>query len=330
MTKIRNKKIPAGGVFVLALFVIFAFWSVPALRAYEIKNVNAGDKGDFILQPAKVEVSLDPGTSVTKNLDIINRLGETRDFKIEIEDFTGSKTGQRAAVLLGDEKGPYSLRDYIKPEVTEFTLKQGQKITLPITISIPDDGEPGGRYGSILVSTTPPEKGADEGEGAGGGTKIISRLGALFFVRVNGPALEEGSLKDFKASPAKKIFHEKDGPSGFDLVFENKGNVHLNPYGTINVSNTLGMTVAEIEVQPYFAMPGSLRQRHLDWGGKTLLGRYTATAQINRGYGNIVDEKSITFWVLPWKILLGGFGIIFFIVFVVRWFFSKFELKKKS
>ena len=33
----------------------------------------------------------------------------------------------------------------------------------------------------------------------------------------------------------------------------------------------------------------------------------TVTAKVNRGYDDIVDEVSTTFWVLPWKIVLGTF-----------------------
>lgn len=323
MIKIKNKKLLLGSGLLLAIFV-FCFLSIPVSRAYEIRDINTEDTGDFIIGPSKFEISLDPGSSVTKILGITNRTGSTQTFRIDIEDFTGSESGQKAVVLLGDEKGRYSLKDYIKPEVMEFTLKTKQKIALPVTISVPEDGEPGGLYGSLLVSVVSP---ADKEMG---GTTIISRLGALFFVRVNGPAKEEGVLKEFKLSNPKKVFTGKEGPSGFDLVFENKGNVHLNPYGAISISNILGMDVAQIEVDPYFAMPDSLRDRHINWSGKILLGRYTATAMINRGYGDIVDEKSISFWVLPWKILLGGFAIIFIIVLAVRLFFSKFELKKKG
>ena len=314
-----------------ALALTLLFGGAAAAGAYEIKDVKAGDRGDFVLEPAKLEVSLDPGAAVTRELNIINRLGETRKFTIDIEDFTGTKTGEKAVVLLGEEKGPYSLKDYLKPEVREFTLKSGEKMILPITVSVPADAEPGGRYGSVLVATSPAEEAGGEGAGAKGGTKIISRLGALFFVRVNGPVEEKGELKEFLPDkPAKKVYYDRNGPRGFKLAFRNDGSVHLNPYGVIEISNLAGMTVDKIEVKPFFAMPGSLRNRYIEWGDKTLMGRYKATALINRGYGDLVDEKSFVFWVIPWKIILGVFAAIFFIVLVVRLFFSRFEIKRKA
>lgn len=311
-----------------ALIASLGFVSKNAL-AYEIVNINTKQKNDFVLEPAKIEISMDAGQSAVKKLSIINRMSGTRKFKIEIEDFTGSKTGQQAVILLGDEKGPYSLKDYLKPEVAEFTLKPKQKMVLPIEINIPKDAQPGGLYGSILVSSVPTKKEKESAaNGARGGAIIISRLGALFFVRVNGPVFKDGSLRDFRIIPSKKVFYNKT-PNGFEILFGNKGSVYLNPYGVIRIKNILGSVVGEIKIDPYFAMPGSLRYRQVNWDKTTLLGRYKATVSLNRGYDNIVDKMSVSFWVIPWKLILGAFAIIFFIALIVKLFLSKFEIKKK-
>ncbi len=325
----KKKKTIIGGILFLSLIASFGIFSKDAL-AYAIVNINTEQKNDFVLEPAKLEVALDPGQSTVKNITVTNRMAEARKFKIEIEDFTGSKTGQQAVVLLGEKRGPYSLKDYIKPEVAEFTLKPKQKIVLPVEIKIPEDAQPGGLYGSVLVSSVPAKKEQETAaNGAKSGTIIISRLGALFFVRVNGPVFKNGSLRDFRIIPSKKIFYGKT-PSGFELLFENKGSVYLNPYGVIRIKNIMGSVVGEVKVDPYFAMPDSLRYRQVKWSKEILLGRYTATAMINRGYDNIVDEMSVNFWVVPWKILLGGFAVIFFIALIVKLFLSKFEIKKKA
>jgi len=327
-----NKKIKPTITGILFASLLFSFAAVPKrISAYEIVNINTEQKNDFVLEPAKIEVSLDPGQSTVKKLSITNRMATKRKFKVEIEDFTGSKTGQQTVILLGDEKGPYSLKDYLKPEVEEFSLKPKQKIIIPIEIAIPKDAQPGGLYGSVLISSMPDdsEKTREAETGARGGAITISRLGALFFVRVNGVVDQKGSLRDFRIVPSKKIFYQ-GSPRGFEILFENKGSVHLNPYGVIRIKNLLGSVVGEIKVDPYFVMPDSLRYRQVKWDKKILTGKYEATALINRGYGDIVDEKTITFWVFPWKILAGVFGVIFLISLIVKLFFSKFEIKKKG
>lgn len=329
MLKMKKKKILFAGV----LFLLFAVgsWGIPAtVSAYEIVNVNGQQKNDFVLEPAKFEVSLDPGESTVKNLTVTNRMAETRKFKVEVEDFTGSKSGKRAVVLMGEERGPYSLKDYLKPELQEFSLKPNQKMVMPVEINIPDDAQPGGLYGSVLVSSVPTQKETDlAGSGAKSGAILISRLGALFFVRVNGDVFEKGSLKDFRTIPSKRIFFQSP-PKGFEILFQNKGSVYLDPYGIIKIKNVLGGVVDEVKVDPYFAMPDSLRYRQIKWNKRILLGRYEATALINRGYGNIVDEMSVSFWILPWKLIVSIFGIILLLILIGGFFFSKFEIRKKT
>ena len=317
-------------VFTTGLLFFSTGFLCPVL-AYTIEKVpNLAVVGDFMVSPAENELFLDPGQTAVRQLTITSRLGKEMKFLITTEDFTGSKTGETASVLLGEEKGPYSLKDYLKPEITEFTLQQGEKMVLPIEISIPGDAEPGGRYGAVLVSAVPasPEAEASAGEVVSG-VKVKARIAALYLVRVKGEVQEKGTLKEIKMAGPAKAFYEK-GPFSFELAFENKGNVHLVPYGIIEIKNLLDRKVGEIEITPWFAMPDSLRLRTVKWDRGFAFGRYTATAKINRGYQDIIDEKSISFWVLPWKVIAVGLGILVVVITLLTWLFSRFEIRRKN
>ena len=208
----------------------------------------------------------------------------------------------------------------------EFELSSGYQILLPIEVTIPEDAQPGGLYGSILISSS------SAGNTGGAGAVSVSRLGALLFVRVSGDVLEDGYLDEFRlAGLDQTFFANGDAISDFELFFRNNGSVHLNPYGVIRITNLAGVVIEEIEVLPYFAMPDSLRYRNIAWGRDLLMGRYKATATINRGYDDVIDEMSLTFWVLPWKMIGTIVGSVFILLFLVRWIgrtFS-FEFKKK-
>lgn len=309
----------------LGVVVIFGFGN--EVFAYQIQYLE-GTKvdGDIVLGPTKIELFLDPGETTTQEIMVTNRTGRTVNFGVEIEDFMGSHSPDQSIILLGEAKGPYSLKDWVRPEIKEFALNHGQRIHLPVKITIPPDVEPGGHYGVVFASALPP---AQKTEGETGNAQsqmsIISRVGSLFFVRVKGDVAEEGYLKDFK-TPEK--YYEK-GPIVFQLLFENKGSVHLTPYGTVEIFNLLGKKVEEIEVDSYFAMPDSLKLREIEWKKELLFGKYTALASINRGYEDIIDQKSIEFWVIPWKIILAGFiGLLLMILFF-RWILSRFEIRRK-
>jgi hypothetical protein len=305
--------------------IFFGFNSSPIL-AYYIEDLQLPERGDFVLGPGKIEIWADPGEEFQKELIISNRIGQTMEFKIEIEDFKGSYDPNQTVILLGEERGPHSLKDFLLPEITKFTLKHGQRITLPVKISIPKDAEPGGLYGSVLVSTNPPmPKGEIEKEKAKGQMRIVSRLGCLFFIRVKGETIEEGLFKNFLT----KKFYEK-GPISFELFFENKGNVHLNPYGIIEIKNLLGRKVGEIEIEPFFALPDSLRKREVKWEKELLFGKYTALASLNRGYQDIIDQKLVEFWVIPYKIILVGLILLILVLWFFKWIISHFEIRRKT
>jgi len=314
----------------LGLGVLLLGFLPSQISAYRLEDMNlvGPAAGDFALGPGKTELWMDPGEKVTKQLYVANRLGKTMNFIIEIEDFRGSRDPEQTVVLLGEERGPYSLKDYLHPEVMEFILKHGERITLPIEISIPEDAEPGGLYGSVLVRTErPPELELEGKEGeAVSGIKLISRLGTLFFIRVKGDVVENGFLGDFSTA---KDFYEK-GPVPFELLFENNGSTHLIPYGLIEIKNLLGRKIDEIELEPWFAMPDALRSRKVIWERGLLFGRYTATAKVNRGYGDIIDQKSIDFWVIPWKIILIGLVLLVIIIGLLMWIASHFEIRRKN
>lgn len=317
--KITNR-ILAKAFVAVAIFTIAA----PTVFGYVIESIDTSNvvNKDFVVGPGKVEVQLKPGEQRTVNIKVSNRMGDTRIFNIDIEDFRGSKNPQETVVLLGSERGPYSLRDYLSVSERSFELKDGERAIVPVTISVPTDAEPGGLYGSVLITTT--SKGNGE---ASGSSAIISRIGTLFFVNVPGEVVPDGKLVGFETIGAKKFYSK--GPIDFRLLYENNGSVHVNPYGQVKIKNILGEEVGLVNVDPWFAMPDSLRSREISWNRPYLFGLYTATASINRGYGDIIDTKSVTLWVLPWTILVSAFVGLVVLVFLVRFIFTHFEIRKK-
>jgi hypothetical protein len=291
---------------------------------YKIERIEGVlDVGDFVVGPGRAEVSVAPGETIVQEITITNRISDKRTFKLEVDDITGSADGSSAVSLTDGERGPYSLRDYISFPQDTITLNTGDRARIPVTITIPPDAEPGGLYGSVLVSTdrTP------EGDTGGSRSPVIARIGSLFFVIVEGEVERDGQTKSISTVDGNMWYEE--GPLELSILYENTGSVHVNPYGEISVTNMFGEQVGFIELEPWFVLPKSLRTRDITWDREFLLGRYTVTAKINRGYDDVVDEVTTTFWVLPWKIVAGTFAILFIIIFSIRAFFRTFEFKRK-
>jgi hypothetical protein len=281
--------------------------------------------GDFVVGPGKVELQIEPGQSKTVSISVSNRTGAAKLFTLEMEDAAGSQDPNTPVVLLGEQSGPYSMKDFISVAQDSFVIEHNKRVQIPVTISVPLNAEPGGLYGSLLVTTsslTPPTASTAPR------STIVSRIGTLFFITVPGAIERSGQVTDFSTIPKKSIVSK--GPIQMGILFENTGSMHLNPYGSITVTNFLGEEVGFVEVDPWFVMPRSLRLREMTWNRELLFGRYTITANINRGYDDVIDTNILHVWVLPWQIMAGLFVAIFTVFLLLKFITSRFEFKRKS
>ena len=283
------------------------------------------DVGDFVVGPGRTEIVVEPGQTVVREITVTNRITDDRTFLLEVEDITGSSDASTAVQLTGDARGPYSIQDYISFPEDRFTLELGERARIPVTITVPADAEPGGYYGSVLVSTV--REGSTEVSETPR-SPIIARVGSLFFLRVAGEVVTAGETLGISLVDDKWWY--ESGPVDLAILYENTGSVHLNPYGELSITNMFGEEVGFVELDPWFVLPASLRSREVTWDREFLLGRYTVTAKVNRGYEDIVDEVTVSFWVLPWKIVGGIFLVLFIVVFTIRTFFRTFEFKRKG
>lgn len=311
------------GIF---LGILMIFLSTSTAQAYRIEDVDVSpNNNDFVLGPGKTELLLDPGETTSRELLISNRLGKPMQFEVSIEDFAGGNDPKDPVVLLGDKRGPYSLKDYLIPEMVSFTLESGQRMVLPVKIAIPKDAEPGNLLGAVLVRTNPPQNQLEiEKDKATGQVRIESQLGTLVFVRVNGPVNEEGQVTEVKTP---QNFYS-GGKVPLQVFYKNAGDVYLVPYGVATIKNMLGSSVGEVVIDPWFALPKATRFREVKWeSGMLRFGKYTADFKINRGYGNVVDEKSLTFWIIPWKFSLLLLAVIFALILLIRFLHKHIKLR---
>jgi len=302
MKKIRD------GFFIFAAMAIVSLLPLRA-GAFQIQKIaGAPAAGDFVLDATKVELQLDPGASASRVLFLTNRTGNDLNFSVSVEDFSASDKQDENIELLGAAAGSYSLKDFIKPEISSFTLKKGERISLPITVAIPPNAQPGGLYGAVIFSAQLPDN-----RSSSSNIRVIPRLASLFFVRVNGNVLESGALRDFAVSRSFSL----GGPLAFEFNYKNSGSVYLNPYGELDITDIFGRKIYSRPIPPYFVMPGAIRQQIEPFETGARWGAYTATLKLNRGYGNQIDQKSLYFFILPWQYIVGIVAALILIAWLV-------------
>lgn len=283
--------------------------------AFEItQNPQMPVEKNFVVGPAKIELNIPAGDSKTTTLLIENRTGKKQTFKISFEDFVAG-SGDSAVSLLGTETSKTSLKNFLLVEKDTFTLNHGERLNLPVTVSIPVNSTPGGKFASVLVSAITETNRVTESDSAYTGSVVLGRVGSLFFVTVPGDTLSRGELVALKTKNQKKLFFSNQIP--LRIEYKNSGNISLNPYGIIEIKNIFGEVVSKKILDPWYTLPESIRTRDVIVEG-SFFGRYTAVAQVNRGYEDIVDSKSFTFYVISNEALALG-GILVLVALFVIW-----------
>ena len=169
----------------------------------------------------------------------------------------------------------YSLSSWISFETKSLELLPGEQKSVKISVDKQRITK-GGHYASIqaeVVQTDNKEK-----------VNLRGIISALLFVRAStGKEIEDGSINTFKS-----IQNSIEYPDTYLLRLENSGNVHVIPYGIIQVYDPLGNLIAKgiLNEGSLDALPESIRRydTKVTTYQKVLLpGFYTAKISLHFG-----------------------------------------------
>ncbi len=263
------------------------------------------DSLGFAISPPSLEISANPGQSVTGSFKIINLTGSPLVLAADRNNFVAK--GEEGQVDLTTNNDLYSLAPWFSatPDVINVPAKGTQSVSFKI--DIPLNAEPGGRYGSLVFHTL--ETTLPSGQS---GAAVKQQLGALIFLRIAGNANERVEIASFKT---EKAFYEI-GPIKFETRIKDTGNVHAKPTGTITVKNLLGMKVATVKLEPKNVIPGAIRRTETTLNKKWMFGFYKATLVLNNG-----DKQQLTaetsFTVVPYKLLIIAASLLVVLYFLL-------------
>lgn len=288
------------------------------------------------LIPASLDLELIPGQAVDRVIKLFNETSNTVELYTEVVNFTvKDDTGQPSFDFTSERVG---LSAWIQVEKGPIIIESGKREEVPVIISPPLNADPGGYYAALFFVSAPPEKKQ---------VKIVSKIGTLVLANVDGEVLKQGAISEFIVEDGRKMFNHL--PTDFTGWFKNLGNVHLKPTGYIKINNLFGKTVDLIEFNPSHGvtMPEVTRKYNIIWKKGTVnnisgnmwlkfwkecsneknnfgFGKYTAYLNVVTGTkGMVSDNLKVTFWVLPWRVLL-----IWFLVIMIGVFLLVYSLKK--
>ena len=309
------------GLSALLLLVI-------ALLAVQSPGAHAAEGFNVITSPLPIKLSTEPGKTVKTELRIKNQGTQAVGIKVGLMKF--GATGDTGQPNLFDltSKDKYASWVHFSPE--QFTAQPNVWNSITMTIDVPADAA----LGYYMAVTFSPANQP--------GTKDVTNLkgsaATLLLLDVKSPNTKRVlELVDFSAD--HKLYEYL--PASFNIKVRNKGNIYLPPVGNIFIMrgnktvDTLDFNAAGGSVLPQsnrvFTVPwkngfpaykdrlvdgkpvpdehGRLKQ-DLKWdftqADKLRFGKYTAKLLIayDDGRQDVPLESTLTFWVVPWKLLL--------------------------
>ena len=294
---------------------------------------------DFSLEvsPSPLVTTVKPGTSSTLTLKVRNASIQTEQLKIQARGFSIARPSEQITITPAT---PPDLAKWVSFSAPSFTVKPGEWFTQTVTINLPDSA--GFSYPFVLVISR-----LDDPAQTSGGAAIKGTIAVFTLVNIDKPgATRQLELESFTVD--RDIYEYL--PTKFTMRLKNTGNSITQPYGNIYVQHP-GAEGSPLAVLPVnealnYILPGDTKEMRASWtngfphyeesktaGGSISrelkwnwndsasfrFGRYTAkiVAVYNNGIRDVPIVGEVSFWVIPWRILLGllvvlilvGFGI---------------------
>jgi len=287
----------------------------------------------LVTSPLPISLSGLPGTSVSTDLRVKNGGTEGEKLKVSIMKFKAYEDSGKPALLEREEGDEFF--DWVTFSEPTFTLAPNEWKTVTATITIPKEAS-FGYYYAFVFSRADDEVVMKEKE-----TTIVGGTAVLVLLEVLVPdAKRKVEVVEFSLD---RTFYEFL-PAAFTVRLKNTGNVHIAPRGNIFIDqgNNRDIAILEINQEKGNILPDSNRDFETSWkdgfplfvdkvengarvldkkgngerelsfdwnnASKLRFGKYTANMLLIYDDGNrdIPIEGEVSFWVIPWRGMLGA------------------------
>lgn len=291
-----KKRILTAGITMVVLVL-----GVLVLTKLHAQKTNQG----LTLHPSNFDVSLSLGTPYTGIVYVDNHSDVNVPVTVLVRNFTAQ--GEEGGVDITTKDTTYSLAKWVNISPTTATIpaKGTQKFTF--TITAPVGAEPGGHFGSLVFKTVP------SSNLQGSGAVVSQELASLILARTPGEAKEDAVVESLTTD---KQFYEF-GPVNFTLRVKNNGNVHIQPFGAIQVTDMFGRKF-DVPLVPTNVLPDAIRRIPATLQHRILIGKYTARVIAGYGTRNQQLVASAEFYAFPIR-----YGVLVFLILVVLFLLRK-------
>ncbi|MFD7612926.1 WxL protein peptidoglycan domain-containing protein [Streptomyces sp. NPDC059828] len=294
----------------VSLTALLLYGGAPAARA--------ADNGEWSVEPTAsglgkrpyFYLTAEPGTTVTDKVTVSNKTSGPLSFLLYAADAYNTERDGGFAVrtLKEPQRG---VGAWAKPEREKVTVPAHGSVTVPYTLTIPENAEPGDHPGALVAL----DERIARGSGGSVAVGIQRAVGARVYLRVNGPTMPALTVEDIAYEPDRPLVPGTGESSALiSYTLHNRGNITLNPKVALRAEGLFGRTLLARDLTK---IPSELlpRQRirlterwagapQLDWGEV----RLTARAR------DVRESAAVSFLALPWVVaavvLAAGAGAV--------------------
>lgn len=206
------------------------------------------------IAPGFQEVELQQGdTEAQFEVTVSNSTDTKVDFRLSTIDFGALDESGGVAFLgrSGQETYNYTLSKWLQLDKTELSVGPGTTAVVKATIKNDDSLSPGGHYGAVLVTTK------DVDQTQNDSVAMLPGASTLVLLKKYGGEKYNLHIDSIKAN--KSLINL---PKSVNIRFQNQGNIHVVPRGTIELTGPLGVKHARgvINEASSFVLPDTFRQ----------------------------------------------------------------------
>ena len=323
------------------------FWGIPLVLFFLPTSPLSAQTPDpslrLITSPLPISLTTEPGKTITTELKVKNGGTQEESLSIDLMKFRAYEDSGKPELL---ERTPEdTFLTWVTFSEPTFTLAPDEWKTITATFTIPEEAALSYYYTIVFSRTQDTQVLAPKQTAVIGGTAIL----VLLEVSVPG-AIREVNVTHFSV---EKRFSEFL-PTTFRITLENTGNVHSAPRGNIFIDQgeTKDIAILEVNSEKGNILPASTRlfttewtdgfpiyrnqqtkegttildennqpqrELHWDWNNTSKLrfGKYQATLLLiyDDGLRDVPITGTLTFWVVPWRMVLGVvFVLVFFLI----------------
>ena len=308
----------------VALILLIVFFSIPHLALAQTPTEGIS----LQISPLPIELVTKPGTSISADLRVRNATSQTEKLQVRLLKVSEDNEG---IVHLTQASPSDPWFSWVKFSRTVFEAPSNEWQTIKMTVDVPSSAAFGYYFAVEYMRATAeaPQPG-----------RAVARGAVATFILLNADAAgakREAKILSFAADRKSYEFL----PATFTVKIRATGNVHVAPHGNIFITKgkkqieTIQINQAEGNVLPgsnrYFSASWSngfpvyklkyngdqvvvdkngQPKRSLSWdfshANRLRFGHYTAHLVMvyDDGQRDIPLEASVSFWVVPWRLVL--------------------------